>query len=84
MRYKLMIVIGVALAAVLALAVLRLGTTGSTSKGGGVTESNLVQHTGPVLSCPVFMAHACGSKGLFPTAPSHPGGNARVHWVATS
>jgi hypothetical protein len=83
MRYKLMILVGVALAAVLALAVVRLGGTGT--KGGGITEPNRAGQTGLVLSCPVFMARTCGSKGLFPTAPSHPqGGSARVHWAATS
>jgi hypothetical protein len=83
MRYKLLIVVGVALASVLALAVFRLGRTGN--KGGSITEPNRTQQTGLVLSCPILMAHTCGSKGLFPTAPSHPqGGSARVHWAATS
>jgi len=81
MRYKLLIVVAVALAVVAALALLRLG--GSANKGG-VTEPNRSQQSGGiVLSCP-FRMEACSSKGLFPPTSRPQGSGKRFHWVAAS
>jgi hypothetical protein len=90
MRYKLLIVVGVALAVVVALALFRLGGAGNKT---GVTEPTHSQQTGGlVLRCPFNLTNVtrpplrsnCTSKGLFPPTQSRPQNGTRFHWTAAS
>jgi hypothetical protein len=81
MRYKLLIVLVVALAAVAALALFQLGGTG---KRTGVNEPTRSRQTGGlVLSCPFNLTNVCTSKGLFPPTP-RPQNGTRFHWAVVS
>ena len=79
MRYKLSIVAGIALAAVLAFALFQLWSGGN--KSGANEPAGAQQVGGPVLSCPFNLTQACTSKGLFPPTPSR---GAPVHWTAAT
>jgi len=88
MRYKLLIVLVIALAAVAALALFRLGGSG---KRTGVNEPTRSQQTGglvqrcrfnlPNVTRPPLRSN-CTSKGLFPPTQLHP--QTRFHWTAVS
>jgi len=91
MRYKLLIVLVVALVAVAALALFRLGGAGNRS---GVNEPirSQQQTGGLVVSCPFNLTTLtrpplrsnCTSKELFPPTQSRPQSGSRVHWAAVS